>query len=102
MNASTVAAKQNVIKHHRMTAQVPQIVVSVLRDRQEKTGRSPGPCQMVEADSGKLGDRNCQNSEIDACDAKTESKKTDEGAGCRSDRHRDEQPKPRPDSKTHE
>ena len=56
---------------------------------------------MFEADTGKFGNRNGQDREIDAGDAKAEGEKTDEGAGDRRDRHGNEQPKPWSDAEMH-
>src|SRR4029077_10447954 len=74
-------AKQNVVEHHRMTAQIPHVVVGVLRDRQKKTGRCSGPSQVFETDTGKFGKNNCQDGEIDASDTKTEGEEDDERRG---------------------
>ena len=85
-----------------MTAQVQHVVVGVLCDRQKKTGRSPGPGQVIETDAGEFGDRDGQDRKIDACDAKSKGKKADECAGCSGDRHDSEQPEPWPDAEMYE
>src|SRR5689334_2882607 len=56
---------------------------------------------MVEADAGEFGDRDGQDGEIDAADAKAERQITDEGAGGGRDRHRHGKADPRPDAEMH-
>src|SRR6185312_5609707 len=74
---------------------MPQIVMRVLRNRKEQTGRRAREAQMVEADAGKFGYGDGEDGEIDAADAKAECKKADECAGEARDRYGHKQSKPR-------
>ena len=85
----------HVIEHGRIAAQPPQIVVGVLRDRQKQARRRMDEIKMIEADAGKLGERNSQDGEIDAGDAEAESEKADDRRTRRRDRNRHQKAEPR-------
>ena len=93
--------QDDVVEHHRLAAQVPQIVLRVLRDRQEEAGRAADEAQVVEADAGELGERDGQDREIDAGDAEAERQESDDRAARHRDRDRGQQADPRTDAVMH-
>src|SRR4029079_9097853 len=91
--------QQYIIEHHRMATERPKVVVGVLRDRQEQSGRSVGPPKRVKSDPREFGKRNGENGEIDAGNPKPERKETDKRAGDCRDGDRHEQADPRAEAK---
>ncbi len=78
-----------------MAAELPEIVMGVLRDWQKQTGRSVSPPKMVEADPREFGKRNGENGELDTGNPKPESKEADKCTGDCRDRNCNNQADPR-------
>ena len=73
--------EDDVIKHGRRAAQLPQIVVRVLLDRQKQAARGVDIAPIVEADAGEFGKCDGQDREIDAGDAEAKGEKADDCSG---------------------
>ena len=86
--------QQHVIEHHRMAAQLPEIVMGVLRNRQKQAGRGIGPAEVIEPDPREFGKRDGENGEVDAGNPKAEGQEADKGTGERRDRNRHKQADP--------
>ena len=76
--------QDHVIEHRRIAAQPPQIVMRILRHRQEQAGRRVDDVEMVEADAREFGKGDGQDREIDAGDAEAKGEKADDGAASRA------------------
>src|SRR5215831_554049 len=93
--------EKHVVKHDWVSAQIPQVVMSVLCDRQEKTRCRPGPCQVLETDAGEFGDSNREDGKINTGNAKPEREKPDKCPGGGRYRYSYEQSEPGPYAKMH-
>src|SRR5262249_55712211 len=79
---------------------MPQIVMRILRDRQEQARRGIDEFQMIEADARKFGKSNRQDRKIDAGDAETKRETANHRAAGRCCRYGGEEAKPRGDAET--
>src|SRR3954447_26089052 len=76
--------EDNVVKHDRLAAQVPDVALGIIRDRQKQAARSTDPGEMVETDAREFGECDGENGEIDPADAEPECEKADDCAAGRS------------------
>ena len=97
---STVADEDDVVEHGRRAAQLPQIVVRVLLDRQEQAARGVDIAPIVEADAGEFGEGDGEDGEIDAGDAEAKGEKADDRPARRGDGNGREQAEPGRDART--
>src|SRR5262245_65464580 len=86
--------QQHVIEHHRMAAELPEIVTGVLRDRQKQAGRGIGPSEMIESDPREFSERNGENGEVDAGNLETEGQEADKDTRARRSGKRNKQDDP--------
>src|SRR5262245_4369574 len=93
--------QQHVIEHHRVAAELPEIVTGVLRDREKQAGRRIGPSEMIEPDPCEFSERDGENGEVDAGNLKTEGQEADKGTRERREWNSHKQPDPGADSKMH-
>src|SRR5688572_11477158 len=80
--------KHQVVEHRRAAAQVPQVVLGVVRHRQEQAGGAAHPGKVVEADAREFREGDGEDGEVHAADAEAEGEEPDHRAGKRAQRDR--------------
>src|SRR5688572_19819724 len=80
--------EHQVVEHPGAAAQVPQVVLGVVRHRQEQARGAAHPGEVVEADARELGEGDGEDGEVHAADAEAEGKEADHRAGERAQRDR--------------
>src|SRR5688572_17982378 len=93
--------EHQVIEHPRAAAQVPQVVLGVVRHRQEQARGAAHPGEVVEADARELGEGDGEDGEVHAGDAEAEREEADHGAGERAGADRGDQADPGAQAEVH-
>src|SRR5262249_47487198 len=90
--------EHHIVEHRRIAAQVPEIVASIVGDREKEAARPADPSEVIKADARDLGKGDGEDREKAPAPAEAKGEEADDGTARHCDRNRRGQSDPGPDT----